>query len=801
MIRQVCITDHRGPRFYTHADFPLAIGSHPSADIHISSENALKATAFLLIIVNRTYIEAENDQSKILLNNEKVVGQKEIHHDDILQIEDTTFHCEHIGDTFSISLYDEQSHLVTNEQEIATHGDLIEPIAVPTTPPGQRSSKKVVRFLSYAGSIVVGVLILTIAYVFTAKTLLISVEPTPDHIELTGKIWPLKIKGRYLVQPGEYELDITKPGYYSIQKEIKVTKQQTQTLSFSLKKKPGFLSISSMPKDGVQIFINDKDYNFTPIDKLELAAGTYSLKATAERYQPYTTQLIIEGKEKHQALNIELLPNWSEVNINSDPPGAKIWIDGENKGLTPLSIDLLAGKYNLELRHQDYMPYTTDFLVIANEPLNLPVAELFSSPSHLVITSTPSKAAVLIAGVDKGITPLTIRLNPNTEHTLVLTKPGFRANHQTVILKPGEQQTLSEELEAILGTVVLNVDPKGSEVFVNGKFAGSGSLKLSLPSAPHRLEIRKSGYEVFEKMVTPSADKPKILNVSLSRITSATNIDVPTSIRTSLGQELKLIFGGKFTMGSSRREQGRRSNETLHTVELQKPFYIGTTEVTNAQYKVFMSTHNSGSYKGYDLSVPNFPVVNISWVDAARFCNWLSEKEGLEKVYKEQNGTLVAITPMPSGYRLPTESEWAWVTRVNNNGDNQKYGWGNTYPPKLVVGNYADQSATDMLEKTISEYNDGFIVAAPVGHYKPNRYGIFDLDGNVAEWCHDYHSIYPSLSDEVFVDPIGPVSGKKHVIRGASWMRGDISTTRLSYRDRDNIKRIDVGFRIAKYID
>ena len=101
----------------------------------------------------------------------------------------------------------------------------------------------------------------------------------------------------------------------------------------------------------------------------------------------------------------------------------------------------------------------------------------------------------------------------------------------------------------------------------------------------------------------------------------------------------------------------------------------------------------------------------------------------------------------------------------------------------------------------LPDYNDGHIVASPVGSFAANYFGIYDMGGNVAEWCHDYHSIYPSLSDEIFTDPVGPSSGNKHVIRGASWMRGDLSSTRLSYRDRDNIKRIDVGFRIAKYID
>ena len=177
------------------------------------------------------------------------------------------------------------------------------------------------------------------------------------------------------------------------------------------------------------------------------------------------------------------------------------------------------------------------------------------------------------------------------------------------------------------------------------------------------------------------------------------------------------------------------------------------------------------------------------------------EKGDLEKVYQEQNGELVAISPIPSGYRLPTESEWEWAARAQQKGGVQRYGWGNTFPPTQVTGNYADQSASKTLNTVIDGYNDGFAATAPTGSFRANHFGIFDLGGNVAEWSHDYYSVYPSLSDEIFIDPTGPTFGGNHVIRGASWMRGDIGNTRLSYRDRNNKKRVDVGFRIAKYID
>lgn len=801
MIEQVCIADRNGPRFYTRANFPLSIGPHANADIIISEEYGSSDPAFLIIIVNRAYIDTENSKLNIRLNSEVVKGQKEIQHDDILEIEDITFHCEHIGNTLSISLYDDDSHLVSRNEAIASDGELIAPVIIPEAKTQNKVPRRFTGLLAFTGLLLFGLLVVVLGYILTAKTLLIEIEPAPDRVALHGKIWPIKIRDRYLVQPGNYSIQVEKTGYRPLKQDIKVSKYQSQTLSFTLEKKPGYLTISSQPAKHVEVAINGKKYSNTPIESLELEAGTYSLAATAHRYQPYTTQLVIDGKEIQQQLEIELIPDWLEVVVDSDPTGAEIWLNSESKGLTPQTIELDSGQYSLDIRHQDYLPYIKDFFVDASQPFGLPIAELFTSPSHLVITSTPAKSIVSMAGEEQGITPFTMRLNPNTEHTITLSKPGFRPNQQTVTLKPGEQQNISAILEAILGTVIINVEPEDAEVFVNGKYSGSGNVKLSLPSASQRFEIRKSGYQVYEKMISPEPNAPQILDISLSRIVNSSSVSKPNSIRTSEGQELKLVFGGKFSMGAPRREQGRRSNETLHSVELVRPFYISIKEVTNQQFLAFKNTHSSGTYKGHNLSNNNFPVANISWQDAAQYCNWLSEKDGLEKVYRKVNGSLVAKNPIPTGYRLLTESEWEWVARIQSSNSVNRYEWGNHFPPTLVTGNYADQSATELLDPVLPDYNDGHITASPVGSFAANYYGIYDMGGNIAEWCHDYHSIYPSLSDEIFTDPVGPTSGNKHVIRGASWMRGDLSSTRLSYRDRDNSKRIDVGFRIAKYID
>ena len=667
--------------------------------------------------------------------------------------------------------------------------------------PTRRSKRLGRRLFTLAGALVFLSLVLILVHVFTSKSLLIEIDPPADSVSLRGMPWPVQVRGRYLVRPGSYRLLASRAGYHPLDREIQVGSQASQNLAFSLLKLPGYLSITSVPEHGVRIQIDDTSFATAPVRQLELAAGTYVLQATADRYLPYTTQLVIEGEHKSQDLEIQLQPGWAQVSIDSLPAQAEVWLDGTRQGHTPLRLELMAGEYRLDLHHPDYLPYTVDFLVIAGQALALPQARLQAGTGHVRITSVPEGARVSIAGRDQGQTPLNLALAPNAEHHITLTRPGYRPSHQTLTVEPGRQQAFHAHLEALLGTVIVQATPEDAEVLVQGRPAGQGRLRLELPSAPQRLEVRKPGYISHTQTITPSVDTPQVIAVNLEPATSPERHDRPARILTHQGEVLIRMDGGTFSMGAPRREQGRRTNETRHSVALQRPFYLAVHEVTNARFNAFMPSHHSGSYRGHDLSAPELPAVNLTWADAVRYCNWLSEREGLETVYEERDGTWVAKTPLPAGYRLPTESEWEWAARWRPDGKLAKYAWGHEYPPVEVTGNYADHAAGGLLENIIDGYDDGFAVAAPVGSFKPSPLGLFDLDGNVAEWCHDYHSIYPALSEKLYVDPAGPPTGSQHVIRGASWMRSTLSSTRLSYRDQDNKRHVDVGFRIARYLD
>ena len=161
---------------------------------------------------------------------------------------------------------------------------------------------------------------------------------------------------------------------------------------------------------------------------------------------------------------------------------------------------------------------------------------------------------------------------------------------------------------------------------------------------------------------------------------------------------------------------------------------------------------------------------------------------------------MVAVKPINTGYRLPTEAEWEYAARFSTGQTSMKYPWGQKFPPVKPSGNYSDQSAKDLLPSIVEGYNDGYAVSAPPAKFKPNELGLYDLGGNVAEWVHDYYSMYSYSPEKTYVDPVGPEDGKHHVIRGSGWKHGSISTLRLAYRGYGDDKREDVGFRVSRYL-
>jgi formylglycine-generating enzyme required for sulfatase activity len=640
----------------------------------------------------------------------------------------------------------------------------------------------------------------TAIFLFTAKAVYIETHPINTEIEI-GSLLKLKLADRYLLISGEHELLLKAEGYHSLNPSLSISKEQNQHFTFELKRLPGHLQVQTGEVTDAEIFIDDVSLGQTPSLIRDIEAGEHQLRIVAERYFPFEQQLIIEGLDKEQSFTTELIPAWAEVTLDSDPQGADIFLDGELFGQTPFDAEILEGHHEIGMKLSGFKLWQDEVNVVANESMELTDITLQPVDAVLFLVSDPPRANATADGEYKGLTPLEFALKPGKESTIRLFKQGYKSASRKVSVNSGEEKRLIVKLAPELVKVEFSVMPKDAKLYIDGIVKDKANQILDLSAKPHRIEVRKPGYVSFKTKISPHLGIAEKVNVSLKSERQAKLEKIKPIYTNTAGQTLKLFHPTAFTMGASRREPGRRANETIRKIELKRPFYLGTHEVSNEQYRKYAASHVSGAVQGNNLNGEKQPAVKLSWEQAAAYCNWLSKAESLEPFYKEANKKISGINPSANGYRLPTEAEWAWAARVTGKNSLLKYPWGEQLPPTEKSGNYADTSSAGFLGRIIGNYNDGHMVSAPIGSFPANQRGLFDMGGNVAEWINDFYDIQLGATDKAEIDPLGPDTGKFHVIRGSSWAHGTVTELRLSYRDYNAKQRDDVGFRIARYLE
>jgi formylglycine-generating enzyme required for sulfatase activity len=245
----------------------------------------------------------------------------------------------------------------------------------------------------------------------------------------------------------------------------------------------------------------------------------------------------------------------------------------------------------------------------------------------------------------------------------------------------------------------------------------------------------------------------------------------PDVITTQSGLEMVAIGGGWFEMGSAK---GGADESPVHRVWIS-PFWMDTCEVVQEQFKKFQFPDPS------HFKDPRKPLDQINWTDATMYCNERSLAEDLEPCYDEETWDCNFAA---NGYRLPTEAEWEYACRA---GTSSQYSFGNTAQKIRAHAWFADNSS-----KTTQ----------PVGQKQPNPWGLYDMHGNVSEWCNDFYAEdYYKQSPER--DPKGPAEGKERVLRGGAW-NSSADSCRSTYRASDPsindtcLASDAIGFRCVK---
>ena len=371
-------------------------------------------------------------------------------------------------------------------------------------------------------------------------------------------------------------------------------------------------------------------------------------------------------------------------------------------------------------------------------------------------------------------------------------------------------------------------------------FFNQASLDLrqnNLTQLPLKDELPQDALFKMKLEGNPFTDNQKAIMLDILRpyLHISTIMDFEKTFDRGLYPSLVAIQGGTFTMGDSQDEDNLEHEVTVDS------FKMGQFPITLRQFKVFIDASGyktvaekkgdsyvlTGEDKGWSYvkgvtwacdELGNkrpereweHPVVHVSWFDAIAYCNWLSEKQGLKPVYSGDIEGLsddIFINYEANGYRLPTEAEWEYA--AGNGTKHTKYSWGNNDPFGKQSGNVRDETfkkewyslgekfqrfnVTDYFE----DFEDGYLLSSPVGSFNPNELGLYDMTGNVNEWCSDWYD-KDYFQQSPLKNPRGPEIGEYRSLRGGSWVNND-NNCRVSYRSRLNSvnRSSDVGFRVV----
>ena len=498
-----------------------------------------------------------------------------------------------------------------------------------------------------------------------------------------------------------------------------------------------------------------RDYRF-PVE-IE-SERTYEMVLTTAKIET-----IIKEEVRQQYLLFQL-----------DPPNAILEVDDklwsvEADGTAMQYVDF--GTYSYRVRAKDYNPEVGKVTVDdPNETIIVPV-KLKSNLTEVTLT-VDADAEIWVNNQKKGVRSWTGRLG-NGAYKIECKQEG----HETTmvskeITKEMNGETISLPAPTpVYGSLMVESAPNLCKLYIDGKDYGITPKSINnILIGQHEIRLIKDGYDEHRETITIARGERKQVKTTLSKqdvqqpIATTTNTsDDQTFTVNGVSFTMKYVAGGTFSMGAT-SEQGsdaESDEKPVHSVILSN-YFMGETEVTQALWQAVMG-NNPSNFKGDDL-----PVENISWNDCQEFTRKLNQKTG-------------------KTFRLPTEAEWEYAARGGSKSNGYKYAGSDSIGSVAVYEENSYNNGSSSLDYGTHR----------VKSKSPNELGLYDMSGNVWEWCQDwYGSDYYGESPST--NPQGPSSGFGRVLRGGSWYSYE-GSCRVSLRDGDvpDIKGDFGGLRLC----
>ena len=527
-----------------------------------------------------------------------------------------------------------------------------------------------------------------------------------------------------------------------------VTVKDKTVVNKTLRPAFGYLNISSTPEQGANVWVDGELIGVTPIKTDKLASGTHTVRAMKDMYKMKEQSFTVTDEQTTNA-TLNMSANFVNVTINTDSQ-SDVYVDEEYKGKGKWTGRLSDGEHIFEARKANHKSSKKSVDLVLGENKTITLDAPTPINGTIDIDSSPMGATIYIDGKNYGETPNYISDILIGEHELKLTKQGCVEIKKTIIIEEGETLSLNEKLQTGK-EISISTGQSGDKIYVDGNYVGVSPLTTNLSYGSHEIKAEREGKTVSKNIeVSQVETHGRVSSIDKCELTFFGNQTITVN-----GVSFKMIAvkGGTFQMGAT-SEQGSDANsdeKLVHNVTLSD-YYIGETEVTQKLWDAVMGS-NPSKFKGNKK-----PVESVSWNDCQEFITKLNQLTG-------------------KNFRLPTEAEWEYAARGGNKSKIYKYRGSNTIGDVAWYDDNSNSRTHDVKTK------------------QSNELGIYDMSGNVWEWCQDWFGNYSSSSQ---TDPTGPSSGSSRVLRGGSWF-SFARNCRVSHRINSNpYRRNDsYGFRLA----